>query len=142
MIITERQYRRLMNEFKNCGVLQDAAMKAGMDRKTARRYVKAGKGPTEMARTRHWRTRRDPLTEIWEEALRWLEVTPELEAKALFEHLLATRAGKVDGRALRTFQRRVDHWRRRHGPPKEVFFAQVHALGECIQTDWTNAKSV
>lgn len=117
-------------------------MKAGMDRKTARRYVKAGKGPTEMARTRHWRTRRDPLTEIWEEALRWLEVTPELEAKALFEHLLATRAGKVDGRALRTFQRRVDHWRRRHGPPKEVFFAQVHALGECIQTDWTNANEL
>lgn len=117
-------------------------MKAGMDRKTARRYVKAGKGPAEMMQPRHWRTRRDPLAEIWEEAQRWLEITPELEAKALFEHLLATRPAGLDGRALRTFQRRADDWRRRHGPPKEVFFAQVHVAGECIQTDWTNANEL
>jgi transposase InsO family protein len=142
MIITEQQYQRLMNEFKNCGVLQDAAMKAGMDRKTARRYVKAGKSPAEMIEARHWRTRRDPLAGIWDEAQRWLDVTPELEAKALFEHLLATRPDEIDGRALRTFQRRVDNWRRRHGPPKEVFFAQVHVAGECIQTDWTNANEL
>ena len=142
MNITEQQYQRLMNEFKNCGVLQDAAMKAGMDRKTARRYVKAGQGPTEMIGVRHWRTRRDPLADIWAETQRWLEITPELEAKALFEHLLATRPNEVDGRALRTFQRRVDDWRRRHGPPKEVFFAQVHVAGECIQTDWTNANEL
>jgi hypothetical protein len=143
MNITEQQYQRLMNEFKNCGVLQDAAMKAGMDRKTARRYVKAGMGPAEMVvGKRHWRTRQDPLTSIWDEAVQWLEVTPELEAKALFEHLLAARPGEIDGRALRTFQRRVDNWRRRHGPPREVFFAQVHAAGECIQTDWTNANEL
>jgi transposase len=143
MIITEQQYQRLMNELKSCGVLQDAAMKAGMDRKTARRYVKAGKSPTEMAGVkRNWRTRPDPLAGIWDEAQRWLEVTPELEAKALFEHLLAARPGEIDGRALRTFQRRVDHWRRRHGPPREVFFAQVHVAGECIQTDWTNANEL
>ena len=117
-------------------------MKAGMDRKTARRYVKAGKSPAKMTRTRAWRTRQDPLTEIWDEAQRWLEDTPELEAKALFEHLLAARPGGVGGRALRTFQRRVDNWRRKHGPPKEVFFAQVHAAGECIQTDWTNANEL
>ena len=91
---------------------------------------------------RNWRTRPDPLAGIWDEAQRWLEVTPELEAKALFEHLLAARPGEIDGRALRTFQRRVDHWRRRHGPPREVFFAQVHVAGECIQTDWTNANEL
>jgi transposase InsO family protein len=142
MIITEQQYQRLMNELKNCGVLQDAAMKAGMDRKTARRYVKSGKSPAEMIGPRNWRTRRDPLARIWDEARRWLEITPELEAKALFEHLLAAQPGEIDGRALRTFQRRVDHWRRRHGPPKEVFFAQVHVAGECIQTDWTNANEL
>jgi hypothetical protein len=43
---------------------------------------------------------------------------------------------------LRTFQRRVDNWRRRHGPSREVFFAQVHTAGECIQTDWTNANEL
>jgi transposase len=142
MIISEQQHQRLMKEFKNSGVLQDAAMKAGMDRKTARRYVKSGKGPAEMMGARNWRTRRDPLAGIWDEARQWLEITPELEAKALFEHLLATRPGEIDGRALRTFQRRVDIWRRRHGPPKEVFFAQIHAAGECIQTDWTKANEL
>src|ERR1039457_3400958 len=79
---------------------------------------------------------------IWPEAERWLEESPEVEAKALFEYLLATYPDKVDGRALRTFQRRVSEWLRRHGPPKEVFFAQVHEMGECIQTDWTNANEL
>ena len=36
-----------------------------------------------------------------------LEEAPEPEAKMLFEHLLAEGAGLADGRALRTFQRRV-----------------------------------
>jgi len=53
-----------------------------------------------------------------------------------------TRPAELDSRALRTFQRRVDQWRRRNGPPKEVFFAQVHVPGECIQTDWTNANEL
>jgi hypothetical protein len=65
-----------------------------------------------------------------------------VEAKALFEHLLAAHPGQLDGRALRTFQRRTTDWLHRHGPPKEVFFAQVHEPGECIQTDWTNANEL
>jgi len=50
---------------------------------------------------------------IWPAAQRWREETPELGAKMRFEHLLADAvpagdpAGRVDGRALRTFQRRV-----------------------------------
>ena len=39
-----------------------------------------------------------------------LEEAPEPEAKMLFEHLLAEGAGPADGRALRTFQRRVVVW--------------------------------
>ena len=131
-----------MKELNNGGVLQDAANKAGMDRKTARRYVKAGQGPAELRGARGGNTRQDPTAKVWAEAQGWLEITPELEAKALFEHLLATRPTELDSRALRTFQRRVDHWRRRNGPPKEVFFAQVHVPGECIQTDWTNANEL
>ena len=117
-------------------------MKAGMDRKTARRYIQAGQSPAQLREAQGASNRRDPVAAVWNEAESWLEITPELEAKALFEHLLATRPGEIDGRALRTFQRRVDGWRRRHGPPKEVFFAQVHVAGECIQTDWTNANEL
>lgn len=141
-MITEQQYQRLMNEHKSSGVVDHAAMKAGMDRKTARRYLRSGQRPAELRKPHTWRTRADPLAAIWPETERWLEVSPEVEARALFDHLLVTHPGKLDGRALRTFQRRVADWLCRHGPPKEVFFAQVHEPGECIQTDWTNANEL
>lgn len=141
-MITEQQYQRLMNEYQSSGVVDHAAMKAGMNRKTARRYLRTGLGPTELCKPHTWRTREDPLAAIWPETERWLEESPEVEAKALFEHLLAAHPGKLDGRALRTFQRRTTDWLHRHGPPREVFFAQVHEPGECIQTDWTNANEL
>lgn len=141
-MITEHQYKRLMNEFQKSGVVDHAAMKAGMHRETAKRYLAAHAGPNALKTPHGWRTRSDPLAAIWPETERWLKESPEVEAKALFEHLLATRSGTVDARALRTFQRRVADWLRRHGPPKEVYFPQVHEPGECIQTDWTNANEL
>jgi len=141
-MITEHQYRRLMKHYKSSGVVDHAAMKAGMHRETARRYIAAQSGPGALKQPHTWRTRSDPLSGIWPEAERWLEESPEVEAKALFEYLLTTYPDKIEGRALRTFQRRISEWLRRHGPPKEVFFAQVHEMGECIQTDWTNANDL
>ena len=131
-----------MNEFQKSGVVDHAAMKAGMHRETATRYLAVHVGPEAAKRPHTWRTRSDPLSAIWPETERWLEESPDVEAKALFEHLLATHPGQADGRALRTFQRRVADWLRRHGPPKEVYFPQVHEPGECIQTDWTNANEL
>ena len=142
MLITDRQYQRLMKEYNTSGVLAHAAMKADMDVKTARRYILAGKGPQEMKQPHTWRTRADPVEAIWPEAQRMLEDAPELEAKMLFEHLLAERPGVADGRALRTFQRRVTQWRCRHGPPKEVCFAQVREPGLSMQFDWTHANEL
>ena len=121
-----------MNEHQLSGRVGHAAMKAGMDRKTARRYLRVGEAPDETRPDRAWRTRPDPLSAIWPQAERWLAESPEVEGKALFEHLVSRCPEQVDGRALRTFQRRMAEWLRRHGPPKEVFFAQVHAPGECL----------
>ena len=142
MLITDQQYQRLMKEYNNGGVLAHAAMKAGVDPKTARRYIRAGQGPQDLKPVHTWRTRQDPVEAIWPEAERWLEETPELEAKALFEHLLSEGPGRADGRALRTFQRRVTHWRRKHGPPREVCFAQVREPGHSLQFDWTHAEEL
>jgi hypothetical protein len=143
MLITDRQYQRLMKEYNASGVLAHAAMKADVDPKTARRYIRACKGPQEMKPQHTWRTRMDPVEAIWPDAERMLEETPELEAKMLFEHLLASRPpGVAEGRALRTFQRRVTQWRRRHGPPKEVCFAQVREPGWSLQFDWTHANEL
>ena len=133
-----------MKTYNQSGVLGHAAMKAGIDPKTARRYLRAGQGPQELKPVHTWRTRQDPVAAIWPTAQHWLEEAPELEAKMLFEHLLADTAwaGQVDGRALRTFQRRVTQWRRQHGPPKEVCFAQVREPGRTLQFDWTHANEL
>lgn len=131
-----------MKEYNASGVLAHAAMKADVDPKTARRYIRAGIGPQEMKPRHTWRTRADPVEGIWPQAERMLEEAPELEAKLLFEHLIATVPRAVEGRALRTFQRRVTQWRHRHGPPKEVCFAQVREPGRSLQFDWTHANEL
>jgi hypothetical protein len=142
-MITEQQYQRMMNEYAKSGVLGTAAMKAGMNRETAAKYLEAGQGP--QPEKRRSRRRADPLTAIWPAAERLLLDAPEVEAKALFEHLLARldqAQGQPAQKALRTFQRRVLGWRRRHGPPKEVFFPQAREPGASVQLDWTHAAEL
>jgi transposase len=142
MITTDQQYQRLMKEYQKSGAIGYAAMKAGMDRKTARRYVRLGKSPSELRRPRTWRTREDPVKAIWPEAERMLQDNPTLEAKELFEFLLAERPGAADARAQRTFRRRVARWKHEYGPPKEVCFPQVHEPGQVMQVDWTWANEL
>lgn len=131
-----------MKTFNDGGGIGCAAMKAGMDRKTARRYLRRGHGPSTLRRARHWQTRPDGFAAIWPEVVRWLEVTPEIEAKALFEYFVAQRPGELPAKALRTFQRRVHRWRTQYGPPKEVFFPQVREPGAGVQLDWTHAHKL
>jgi hypothetical protein len=54
-----------MEEMSNHGQIGRAAMKADMDRKTARKYVAAGKLPSELRQPRPWRTRPDPFMAHW-----------------------------------------------------------------------------
>lgn len=119
-----------------------SAMKSGMDRKTARRYLRDPHRLSQPRPARDWRTRVDPLATIWLEAEPRLRVAPELEAKALFEHLLMIRPEQMQETQLRTFQRRVRQWRLEHGPTPEVIFPQVHRPGEVMQLDWTHAKEL
>ena len=143
MPITDQQYQRLMKQLnQNDGELGHAAMKSGMHRHTARRYVRAGKGPSELNKPHTWRTREDPVQAIWPEAERRLKDAPGLEAQTLFEDLLAKHPGKVDPRSLRTFRRRVARWRHQCGPSLEVFFPQERDPGKSMQLDWTNANEL
>ena len=139
-MITEQQYQRLIKEHAKSGVLGTAAMKAGMHRETAAKYLAAGQGP--QPEKRRGRRRPDPLTTIWADAERLLNDAPELEAKALFEHLLAGGAAPEAQNVLRTFQRGVLSWQRHHGPPKEVFFPQARQPGGSLQLDWTHAAEL
>jgi hypothetical protein len=131
-----------MEEMSKHGKIGLAAMKADMDRKTARKYIAAGQLPSEMKSIRDWRTRPDPFVEHWPAIEARLAETPELEAKTLFEVLQAEHPDRYDDGQLRTLQRRVKAWRAAHGPEQEIMFGQRHRPGEAAQTDFTNAAEL
>jgi len=136
---TDAQVRRVMEEMQKHGSIGLAAMRAGMDRKTARKYARVGKLPSELNKPHTWRTREDPFVEDWPMLEAMLEQAPELEAKTLFDHLVGLNPDAYTPGQLRTLQRRVRRWRAQRGPHREVFFAQAHRPGEAMQTDFTHA---
>lgn len=112
-----------------------AAAKAGMSEPTARKYLRSGKLPSEVKRSRAHRTRVDAFAGVWEECLSYLEGNPGLEVKALFVHLQGKYPGQFKSGQLRTLRRRVKQWR--GAQPKEVFFEQVYRPGDRSQSDFT-----
>ena len=141
-MVTDAQVRRLLKLLKTEKTLAAAAAKAGMDEKTARKYRRLGRVPSEVCKQHTWRTRPDPFTEVWDEVRVRLEVNPGLEAKTLFEDLQRRYPGRYADGQLRTLQRRVKAWRAQEGPAKEVFFAQVHRPGELCQSDFTHMSQL
>lgn len=139
-MVTDQQVRKLMEEMTKHGQVGKAALRAGMDRKTARRYLAAGSPPSALKAERSWRTRKDPFAADWETIVGLLATSPELEAKTILEHLQEKKPGRYEDGQLRTLQRRIRRWRAESGPPKEVFFAQAHRPGEALQTDFTHAS--
>jgi len=109
-MITKQQYRRLMNEYQATGNVTESAMKADVSRPTARKYLEAGQTPAELQVKRSWRTRPDPLAQIWPKAEAMLLEAPGLEAKVLFEHFWSHAPREAGQKHLRTFQRRVKQW--------------------------------
>ena len=119
-----------------------AAAKADMDEKTARKYRSLGKLPHEVRVEHFWRTREDPFDDVWAGVEEKLRINPGLEAKTLFEDLQRRYPGRFGDGQLRTLQRRVKIWRALQGPPREVFFPQVHKPGELCQSDFTSMNSL
>jgi hypothetical protein len=141
-MITNQQYRRLMSEYAKTGKIAISALKADVDRQTARKYIHAGQGPQERQAQHGWRTRPDPLEQVWPAVRAMLRDAPELEAKTLFDYFRARPDSGLEEQHLRTFFRRVRHWRATEGPEREVFFAQEQHPGALLQLDWTHAQGL
>jgi transposase len=141
-MVTDHQVRRLFMEANRQSSKALAAAKSGMDEKTARKYLKLGKLPSQLKKERSYRTRQDPLASIWAEARNHLQLNPRLEAKFLFDHFLRKYPGKITSGQLRTFQRKVKIWKATEGPGKEVYFPQVHHAGELSASDFTHMKDL
>lgn len=131
-----------MKEYNTDGHLGRAALRSGMDRKTASKYINVGKLPSELKMARHWRTRENPFEVDWQWVEQKLEKSPTLEAKTLFDELCRTFPERYQESQLRTLQRHVRQWRALRGPEQEVRFAQEHIPGEAAQTDFTWATEL
>src|SRR5438477_10120046 len=135
-MVTDQQVRKLMKLIATGAPLTEAALKAGMDPKTARKYRRVGPLPRSSQTPHAWRTRLDPFAAVWEELRALLAVNPGLQAKTLFAHLQRQYPGRFADGQLRTLQRQLKAWRAVEGPPREVFFPQVHPPGELAASDF------
>lgn len=141
-MVTDRQVKKLKKLLQTEATLRQAADKAGMDEKTARKYRRSGKLPSEMKHPRTWRTRKDPFIAFWEEVKVLLNRNPGLEGKTIFEELQRRYPGRFEDGQLRTLQRKIKTWRATEGPPKEVYFPQLYHPGDRSESDFTHMKSL
>jgi hypothetical protein len=119
-----------------------AASKAGMDVKTARKYLRARVLPSQGKTERHWRTRKDEFCDVWAEVKEQLSANAGLEAKTIFAALQRKYPDRFADGQLRTLQRKVKHWRATEGPAQEVYFTQEHRPGELCESDFTHLTEV
>ena len=140
--VADAQVQHLRKAFRQGASLSLAAMKAGMDRKTARKYCGSEPLPSEAAVPHTWRTRPDPLIDVWPALEQLLQREPSLQAKTLLEWLQREYPGGNWQQCRRTLERRVRQWRAQHGPDREVFFAQVHEPGRLGASDFTHMDSL
>jgi hypothetical protein len=139
--VTDGQVKVLRQWLHRGASLTKAAMKADMDRKSARKY-REGKLPSESRLPRTWRTRRDPLVDVWPELEELLRREPGLQAVSLLAWLQSAYPGIYPDTVRRTLERRVRRWKAQHGPAREVFFAQVDEPGRLGASDFTRMNSL
>lgn len=129
MQTTDKQVRKLMKEYQKTGNKSVSALKAGMSRKTAGKYLAIGKTPSELKTGRHWQTHQDPFEAHWPEIKEMLGNAPELEGKILFDFLCESHPGFYHEGQLRTMPIRLLH--KSHffvilGRPGGIFYGKRH----------------
>lgn len=142
VMVTDQQVRRLMRFIREGDGLGTAAAQAGMSENTARRYRGKGQLPSAVRPEHKWRTRPDPLQEVWPELQEMLEAHPGLLGSALFEELERRYPGRFGSGQLRTLQRRIKQWRGSRGPDQVVMFPQQHFPGQLGASDFCHLTSL
>ena len=141
-MVTDGQVRKLFRDLESEKWLAVAGRRAGMDEKTARKYRKLGALPSTQKRPRTYRTRKDPLVDLWQKVQERLEAEPRLQAKTLFDWLQKEHPGRLTQSQRRTFERRVLHWRATAGAARTVMFSQVHSAGDLAASDFTSMNAL
>jgi hypothetical protein len=142
-MVTDQQIKKLLRLDAQGLPKSLAADKAGLDPKTARKYRRLGRLPSEVSvMDRHWRTRPDAFADVWPELVGMLEVNPGLQVKTLFLDLQRRFPGRFADGQIRALERRIKTWRTQQGPAKEVFFDQVHHPARLGASDFTRCREL
>src|SRR3712207_6742649 len=139
---SDREVQRMLRERHHGKPIDQAAARAGMSVPTARKYLRAGKLPSQLKAPRTYRTRTDPFAADWPWIQAQLERDSALQAQTLFALLCDLHPGRYRAGQLRTLQRRIAAWRALHGPDQEVIFEQVHQPGRLVQSDFTHMSAL
>ena len=142
-MVTDQQVRRLFTVQNKYEHQYQAADAAGNSSKTAHKYLKGGKLPSQCKVEHTWPTRQDPFADDWAFVVQLLEDTKAtLEAKTIFEYLQRAYPGRYHNGQLRTLQRRIKAWKALYGPSKEVFFSQHYDPGQWACSDFTSMNKL
>jgi hypothetical protein len=141
-MVTDGQVRKLFRDLQTEKYLAVAARRAGMDEKTARKYRALDTLPSAQKLPRTYRTRKDPLADLWPRVQARLEAEPRLQAKTLFDWLQKEYPGRLTQSQRRTFERRVQRWRALAGKARTVMFSQVHHAGDLAASDFTSMNTL
>lgn len=117
-----------------------AAAKAGMCERSARKYLKSDKLPSELQKQRKERPKTSQINGVWREVAEMLTHTPKLQAPTILAYLQQKYPKKITPSHLRSLQRRMTQWRCENGPDKEVIFPQDIQPGWQSQSDYTDMK--
>ena len=140
-MITDQQVRRLV-KMRQTKTIYQAADASGMSEKTARKYLKSKKLPSELKKVHSWNTHPDVFEQIWPMISDLLWNNPGLEGKTILDYLERESPEKYKQKYLRTLQRRIKNWRATEGPEKEVIFNQVHRPGERSESYFSHMDEV
>ena len=121
---------------------KQAAARAGMSERTARKYEQAGALPSALKRSHEWQTRNNPFEEDWPWVVAQLERDPALQSTTLFALLCEKHPDRYRPTQDRTLRRHIAKWRLLHGPEKDILFEQVHTPGERAQSDFTHMEDL
>ena len=139
--LTREQVNLFMKKRTEGDTQQQASAKAGISERSGRR-IDSGILPKKKD-PRHWRTRKDPFVEVWnQEILPLLEKNSALAPTTLFEDLQDRHPGRFSNVLKRTFQRRVKAWKALYGPDKEIMFRQSKEAGRLGLSDFTELDDI
>jgi len=116
-----------------------SSAKADISERTGRRLEKEG---SPSVKEHHWKTRKDPLDDIWDsKLLPMLKLEPTLTGLTLWEHLDEKHPEQYPYSVLRTLQRRVKHYKATKGPDQAVMFRQSVPPGQQGLSDFTHPRT-